>query len=401
MTSSFAVSMVARPAPPVLGRFARPTVRRYSGPTSVTEPPPHAPSANDPVLIPYLAASDRVDADQSLCALIEREVRPLVARIVGQKAGATSIAGPTDLEDICADCTASVLERLTNLRAGRDAEPIGSLSSYVAVAAYNGWHRYLRERFPVRSRLKNRLRYLCGHQPALAVWTDASGATLCGLSEWRGRARREDTTRRVSGGIPEDTLARLLGDGQGRDRISETEAAPAILRWAGGPLLLDELAELAGRLLGLVDEPAPRARTDEDAPSVPVDIADSMPSALTALTDREDLERLWGEIEQLPVRQRHALLLNLRDADGHGVIFMLPFTGLVTMRGIAEVLEIPAPELAALWRTLPLDDAAIAMRLGITRQQVINLRKSARARLGRRLHDQPGSRGQTTTGSAS
>ena len=62
-------------------------VRRYSGPTSVTEPPPHAPSANDPVLIPYLAASDRVDADQSLCALIEREVRPLVARIVGQKAG--------------------------------------------------------------------------------------------------------------------------------------------------------------------------------------------------------------------------------------------------------------------------------------------------------------------------
>lgn len=126
MSLSLAASMVARPAPPVLGRFARATVRRYSGPTSVTEPPPHAPSANDPVLIPYLAASDRVDADQSLCALIEREVRPLVARIVGQKAGPTSIAGPTDLEDICADCTASVLERLTNLRAGRDAEPLAA-----------------------------------------------------------------------------------------------------------------------------------------------------------------------------------------------------------------------------------------------------------------------------------
>jgi hypothetical protein len=41
------------------------------------------------------------------------------------------------------------------------------------------------------------------------------------------------------------------------------------------------------------------------------------------------------------------------------------------------------------------------MRLGITRQQVINLRKSARARLGRRLHDQPGVRGQITAGSAS
>ena len=125
MSSSLAASMVARPAPPVLWRSARATVRRYSGPTSVTEPPPHAPSANDPVLIPYLAASDQVDADQSLCALIEREVRPLVSRIVGQKAGATSIAGPTDLEDICADCTASVLERLTNLRR-RDAEPMAA-----------------------------------------------------------------------------------------------------------------------------------------------------------------------------------------------------------------------------------------------------------------------------------
>jgi len=34
---------------------------------------------------------------------------------------------------------------------------------------------------------------------------------------------------------------------------------------------------------------------------------------------------------------------------------------------------------------LPLEDAAIAERLGLTRQQVINLRKSARARLARRM----------------
>jgi hypothetical protein len=34
---------------------------------------------------------------------------------------------------------------------------------------------------------------------------------------------------------------------------------------------------------------------------------------------------------------------------------------------------------------LPLDDATIAGLLGLTRQQVINLRKSARERLARRL----------------
>jgi DNA-directed RNA polymerase specialized sigma24 family protein len=349
----------------------------------------------------YLAATDPDNADQSLVALIEHEVRPLVARIVRQKAGATSIAGPSDIEDICADCTTGVLERLTDLRAGRDAEPIGSFSSYVAVAAFNGWHRYLRERFPVRSRLKNRLRYLCGHHPALAVWTDASGAAVCGLVEWRGKQRRENTATRVSAGIPHDAVRRLLGNAGGKRELSEMEAAPAILRWAGGPLLLDELAELVGPLVGLVDQPTLRPRSVEGATSIPVEIADSAPSALTVLTDREELQHLWSEIEQLPVRQRHALLLNLRDADGQGIIFMLPLTGLATIHAIAAVLEMPAAELAALWRALPLEDTAIASRLGITRQQVINLRKSARARLGRRLNDLSGERGHTAAASAS
>jgi hypothetical protein len=45
----------------------------------------------------------------------------------------------------------------------------------------------------------------------------------------------------------------------------------------------------------------------------------------------------------------------------------------------------PAEELARMWNDLPIDDMRIATRLGIKRQQVINLRKAARARLARRL----------------
>ncbi len=40
---------------------------------------------------------------------------------------------------------------------------------------------------------------------------------------------------------------------------------------------------------------------------------------------------------------------------------------------------------AELWNQLPLDDAAIAELLDLTRQHVVNLRKSARKRLTRRL----------------
>lgn len=42
-------------------------------------------------------------------------------------------------------------------------------------------------------------------------------------------------------------------------------------------------------------------------------------------------------------------------------------------------------ELAEVWPTLPLSDALIAKRLNATRQQVIDLRRSARKRLERRL----------------
>jgi hypothetical protein len=41
--------------------------------------------------------------------------------------------------------------------------------------------------------------------------------------------------------------------------------------------------------------------------------------------------------------------------------------------------------LAALWNDLPLPDNALALRLGSPRQQVINLRMSARKRLANRL----------------
>jgi hypothetical protein len=44
-----------------------------------------------------------------------------------------------------------------------------------------------------------------------------------------------------------------------------------------------------------------------------------------------------------------------------------------------------AENLAAIWNDLPLEDIRIAELLQLTRQQVINARKSARERLARRL----------------
>jgi hypothetical protein len=66
-------------------------------------------------------------------------------------------------------------------------------------------------------------------------------------------------------------------------------------------------------------------------------------------------------------------------------LWLLPVAGVATIRQIAGVLEIHDAELAALWDDLPLDDATIGLRIGCTRQQVINLRMAARKRLTNRL----------------
>ena len=90
----------------------------------------------------------------------------------------------------------------------------------------------------------------------------------------------------------------------------------------------------------------------------------------------------------LPLRQRIALLLSLRDSEGSSVLYLFPMTGVTSILEIAKSLDIPAEDFADLWSKLPLEDNGIAERLGIARQQVINLRRSARERLARRMKHQ-------------
>src|SRR5262249_48099724 len=97
------------------------------------------------------------------------------------------------------------------------------------------------------------------------------------------------------------------------------------------------------------------------------------------------LERLWKEVCGLPALQRSALPLNLPDTEGARVIAFIPHLGIASKQEIGELEGIPYEEFTEVWNNLPLDDASVAERFGLTRQQVINLRKTARERLTRRM----------------
>jgi hypothetical protein len=157
----------------------------------------------------------------------------------------------------------------------------------------------------------------------------------------------------------------------------------------GGPCRFRDLVAALAEVLGETDAAFGAADTrPADAHDLVDHLEDRGASPAEALEHRDYLERLWSEIILLPMRQRAALLLNLRDEHGGGMLALLPITGIASKPDIARALEVSEEALAELWGTLPRDDQWIAEYLGITRRQVINLRKCARERLTRRMRAQ-------------
>jgi len=121
---------------------------------------------------------------------------------------------------------------------------------------------------------------------------------------------------------------------------------------------------------------------DDETPGIPGLLGSKAPPpeeiALSHLEAQEFLGWHWQEIEALPVSQRKALLFHLEAEE------LMVFTSVADWKTIAHALDLPADAMPSLLRSLPLPDAELAPLLGVSRQGVINLRKSACSRLSRR-----------------
>jgi len=322
----------------------------------------------------YLACDQAAAAEKLLQELIGT-ARPIIEGIVRRRLVFYSASEIQDREDVCGEVIVELLRRLHALREDENetAVPIESFSGYVAASAQHACDEYLRHKHPQRRRLKTRLRYLLSTEARFAVWEDAASPGkdwLCGLKAWQLQGIERANPRES---WPE-VIATLASD---RSRQGVVAMLTAIFDAAKAPILLDELVSVMARLWGVSDRVV---QIDPERWN-----ASLGPDPESYLLERRDLERLWNEIGQLPISQRSALLLNLRSGEGDSPIVFFPVMGIASIRQIAEVLQIPATEFAALWNQLPVDDQMIAARLGVTRQQVINLRKSARERLRRRI----------------
>jgi DNA-directed RNA polymerase specialized sigma24 family protein len=348
-----------------------------------SEPPADA-ARPDPLLAAFLGAPDLEKARMELGDLLERHVTPVVRAVIRGQLGADArLLEGQDREDVLSGVMLRLAAHLWPLRSTEGRTPIADFLAYAAATTHNACHAFVRRRFPERARMRSRLRYVLSRDPGLALWQGASGEWLCGLSAWRGRPTAPDSVQRL-----DDMRARLgrLSAGQATRPAAAhlIDLLWALLKGLRGPCRFDDLAAAIGDTQGL---PGATAGLEADGARhpEPARLADPGPTPAESAEQREFLERLWGEVRLLPLNQRWALLLNLRDPEGGGMIGLFPLTGVASVPEIAAALEMEEERLTATWPDLPCDDAWIAGELGVTRRQVINLRKCARERLARRM----------------
>jgi RNA polymerase sigma factor (sigma-70 family) len=342
-----------------------------------------SPAKIDTLLEPLLAHAGYEQADEVLLQLISVHAEPVIKGVIRYKLrlSAARATQQAEADDIYQEVILQFLGQLRRFRELPGRHPIADVRGMAAVIAHRACSRWMRRQFPERHALKNRLHYVLTRQRGLALWQNEDGKQVAGFALWQEQKKVMTSARfeQLADNKELSTQVRILKSGKQKELA---EAVATIFNNIGSPIEFDELVTTLAALMGISDQPVESLAEGEDAfEFLP---ASGTPDPAWQIEKRFFLQRLWEELQQLPLNQRAALLLNLKD-EGGGCITLFPATGIATLRQLAEVLEINPDNFAALWNELPLEDSRIAELLNLSRQQVINARKSGRERLARRL----------------
>jgi hypothetical protein len=317
-------------------------------------------AANDPVLHPLIIATEEEARTPEIGRLIDEVALPVARRAIQSLSPEDWIPDVFDIEDIIGAVSLRLVRKLQMVPFFEE-QAVARFADYVHMLARHTAYDFIRRRFPARARLRARLRYLLANDDTFEIWTTQRG-TVCAL---RALRRRTPLERDIDIHALDFSADPVHGDL--RDVVRE------ILRRAGAPVRVEALLNALSELLKPQDAVQDQSPIDVEAP------------AAVRFESRQSLAILWAEIQLLRPLQRAALLLNLRAPDGLDAVTLFTVLGIASIHDVANAAGMAPNDLIATFNDLPLDDLTIASRLRITRQQVINLRKAARARLARRF----------------
>ena len=323
----------------------------------------------DFALLPFLKSVSEKEADDALEILLVRQVQPTIEKTLRAKMHVSlkpddfAQANQDGLE-LLSEVKLLLISELGKLKSG--GKIIQNLNNYVVSVTLNAYRQHLRSKYPWRQHLKNKLRYLLTHHPKFALRETEQG--------WLGGFRQD---KKFEPPPDAETIQAGIAETVNRNDLRENsriiDLLTAIFEFAKVPVFFNDLLAVVAEVQGIKDW--------EEVSEAENFLSFSEDKTLNEIEQREYLKTIWTEICALPVRHRLALLLNFKDRQGDCVIRLLPFLRIASIRQIAATLEFAPEDFASVWNELPWDDLKIAEYLNLTRQQVINLRQSARARL--------------------
>jgi hypothetical protein len=342
---------------------------------------------SDPVLDPFLRAATSAGTERELQRLLEMEAAPVMRQVLQRDArrrsgeesfgNFASSDNATDWEDVLSGAREELIRQLTRLRMRERTEPIANFRGYVSAVTYSVWAEHLRRAYPARSMLLNRLRYLLENrtkQRGFAIWDGPTGERWCGFARWNGQTPIKDSAKLQRLMVePLAAAADAVGTADFKS-LDPPLLLAKIFSWLDRPIELRHLLDVMAELLEISDRK--ESLSGDSAYNLSLTTVDPSPSPIEALKWREYLRWLWQEMDSLSIPQRKAFLFHSEVARDFEIL------GIASMRKIAALLEIAAEEIAQIWNDLPLPDLTIAKQMSLERQQVINLRRVARDRLG-------------------
>ena len=354
----------------------------------------------DPLLLSFLQTTDEAEAQCCLDRLISLAT-PTIKKVT---------SWTRDPEDAFQETAQHLVERLWDFKANPAHKPINNYFHYVNVVASRVSKGQLRDKNRQRRSIVDALRYVLKGNRQFAIWENENRERLCGIAAWRhqeiGVTRSERLAALLNHSQKFDEVISQAYDAQ---NLNHVELLIEIFNWVSHPIKYGDLVRIVCHLTHAEDL-APVIEADREVPhSLSKFLPDANPQPDDVAEWSEILKRLWIEIEQLPLLQRIAYLLNFTAGDGQLELFWI--YNIVDIRGIGAALKLTDDQFmrawtelglnedrrrlkavisydekfALLWQHLPLTDRIIAKMLGTQHQKVINLRKAASKRLSQRL----------------
>lgn len=343
----------------------------------------------DSILRYLLDSKAEAERKRSLDELILVQSAPLVRKVLRQRLGlyiTHSGNNPNipDAEDLYHEIITKLLQRLNGFLAHPDKSPINNYRNLVITTTVNACNDYLRAKSPARARLKNSLRDLLFRNTEFKSWKGKNREQLCGFTSWNGQSNSPASMERIKQlqENPETFRSELL-HGKDIQGIPMPLLVAGILKWIGGPIEMDAMAELLVVLLDVREQPVESIEQGDERSGR--QFVDSTVRNDLRLQGKETLKKLWDEIRRLPPEHRDVICLSLADENGNDLWNILVTAEAVTLPQIATDLGLSIEQLMTLWEQTPMDSPTLAKHLGTTRSQVNKWRFRAMQRLRERM----------------